>query len=202
MKKIATGNRLVRKIIELANGNLLVVSLPSNIHLVTPSGETINILQQSNIQRPNTIAINQQQTFFAIGSLNGDVVLCKNTNDPQVFHTTKVHGEIQKISFSPQGENFAVFVGNHIYIYDVKIPTKKFEMYNGYYKVKGVTFSEDWSKAYIADALGEVMLFDQSYIFDKQKLYEKILNCEKVVPEKNGKSLIFYINSIENKITK
>ncbi|BBM84068.1 serine/threonine protein kinase [Candidatus Uabimicrobium amorphum] len=200
IQKYSTVNGIVRKIIELQNGNLLVVSLPSNVHIVQPNGDKVRI--PANILYPSTIAVNHQQTFFAVGSLNGEVLLYKNASSPQLYHTAKVHGEVQRMSFSPNGDYLAVFVGNHIYIYDVQNPTDKFEMYTGYYKAKGMNFNNRWSKAYIANAIGEVMVFDQAYIFDKQNLRKKIRQCEKIIPPKNDKSLVFYMNRIEEKIQK
>ncbi|WP_372368264.1 hypothetical protein [Candidatus Uabimicrobium sp. HlEnr_7] len=148
----------------------------------------------------NALATNKQQTVFAVGDITGQVIIFKDIFNPKLQYKIKTSSKITKLSFSPYGNYLAVFSKDNCYVYDLENPKNRFKMYEGFYKEDCTTFHNNWSKAYVLDGVGEVIVFDQSYIVNKNKFREKIIDCEKIISsiDSDSRSLIQYIEDIEN----
>ncbi|WP_372368265.1 protein kinase [Candidatus Uabimicrobium sp. HlEnr_7] len=195
----------IKILLELENDTLVIVSQGGDIntcevYVVKPGNQKIRILKNSNLDQITSLATDKAQNFFAAGDKNGNIVLWEDIFSPKLLRKIKVSSEITNLFFSPKNDYLVVVAKDNSYVYDLKDLNNRFEIYRGFYKKKGIVLADDWSKVYIPDGAGEIMIFDQTFWVDKGALYQKILECDEIVQAMTGqkKGLLQDIKTIES----
>ena len=205
-KLIVTTSGETTKMLELGEDTLLIAcKLPHSekytLYLVKPGEPKIPLLTVVNFGKIVALATNRTQSLFAVGDNLGNIHLWKGSQTEK-YTSIKVNGEIKSLSFSPTAKYLAVTVKDNVHVYNPQNITKAFEIYRGFYKEKGVAFSEDWEKAYIPDGVGEIMVFDQAFLVNDDAMFQKIKQCDAMIPNKTAqqKNLTYYIEKIAKKL--
>ncbi|BBM84069.1 serine/threonine-protein kinase [Candidatus Uabimicrobium amorphum] len=191
-----------KKILELDKDTLLVASetwdyTKMALYVLRAGKPHTRILPKVRLNKIVALAADKTNTCFAAGDNIGNIYVW-NGLSPKTFRTAKVNGTIKGLSFSPMSEYLSVTTKENVHIYSTKDLDKRFEIYRGFFKEKGVIFSKDWKKAYIPDGLGEIMIFDQSFLIDDEAMFRKIEQCDQMISAKTNEGLMYYMNKIEN----
>ncbi|WP_372368266.1 serine/threonine-protein kinase [Candidatus Uabimicrobium sp. HlEnr_7] len=178
------------------------------IYLVGPNNSKTLLLKNTGLEEIKALATNKSHNLFAAGDKNGKVVLWKNLRSPKIYKEIMVNSEIKALSFSFKKDYLAIISVDKIFIYDLLNLSKRYEMYHGFSKIKGVVLTDDWSKLYIPNSVGEIMIFDQDFLLNRKAFYKKIFECDSAIKrmgqqaERKTKNLLEYIKRIELELAK
>lgn len=205
-KLITTTPGETTKILVLGKDTLLIVCKLLNpekyvLYLVKPGEPKIPLLTKINFGKIVALATDHTQSLFAIGDNLGNIYLWK-ASQTEEYQSIKVNGEIRGLSFSPTAKYLAVTVKDNVHVYNTQSIAKAFEMYRGFYKEKGVAFSDNWEKAYIPDGVGEIMVFNQAFLVNDDAMFKKIKQCDTMIQNQTSqqKNLTYYIEKIAKKL--
>ncbi|BBM87364.1 protein kinase domain-containing protein [Candidatus Uabimicrobium amorphum] len=130
------------------------------------------------------VAISAQKNYITCGYQDKRLTLLHLKDGKTTkMKTLKLNYKIHNLSFSPNGDYLVIFCSKKIKICDLKT-FKLFSTYKGFNGNTG-SFSPNWNFACMSLRDG-VALFDQSYLFDKQKMKEKLQQFGDLFQDREG----------------
>ncbi|BBM86628.1 serine/threonine protein kinase [Candidatus Uabimicrobium amorphum] len=159
VKKIIKVRTIIRSIQSHPKHDIIAIGQErDHLAFVSQNGETIHQFSFAGASEIKKIAWHPTKIMCAAISGDSKLYLIQKQNDTWSFEELDVVGRKLNISFSPKGDDLAIFTAGNTYLYSLN--TKDYiNIFSGFHKNQGATFSRDWQYAVFPSKNMDVLLF-------------------------------------------